>query len=120
MSTVDSSASNIMRDGRLMVVGLPQTSELEMTRERRKRRSDLDISLEILRIASDGARKTRIVCGANLNSKIVNKFLGPLRRAGFLSGLERAGSIYRTTEEGHNYIRYIQNLKEPLTIPEAR
>ena len=116
MSTNNS--SNIMRDGQPMVTVLTQTSGLETTRERRKRRSDLEIFSEILQIAMSGAKKTRIVYGANLNSRIVNKYIESLQKAGFLSSPEKTGSVYRTTEDGRNYIRYMQSLKKSLTVPE--
>ncbi|WP_407356833.1 winged helix-turn-helix domain-containing protein [Methanolobus sp. WCC5] len=64
------------------------------------RRSRLDITLAILKIAMDGAKKTQIVYGANLNSTIANKYLIRLEEKQLI---EQKGSIFRTTDKGREY-----------------
>lgn len=64
------------------------------------RRSRLDITLSILKIAMDGAKKTQIVYGANLNSTIANKYLTRLEEKQLI---EQKGNIFRTTDKGREY-----------------
>jgi len=76
-----------------------------------KRRDSLDISADILRIATQGAIKTRIVYGANLNFKIVEGYLSKLSSLGLLErGSDR--KEYRTTEKGLNFIRRYRDLSQ--------
>ncbi|MDG6243855.1 MAG: winged helix-turn-helix domain-containing protein [Methanolobus sp.] len=60
----------------------------------------MDITLSILKIAMDGAKKTQIVYGANLNSTIANKYLTRLEEKQLI---EQKGNIFRTTDKGREY-----------------
>jgi predicted transcriptional regulator len=64
------------------------------------RRSRLDITIAILKIAMDGAKKTQIVYGANLNSTIANKYLARLEEKQLI---EHKGNIFVTTDKGRMY-----------------
>lgn len=70
------------------------------------RRSYTDIEADILRIATDGARKTQIVYGANLNFKIIRTYLPRLIERGFLDydGSGKLG-LYFTTPRGQEFLR---------------
>ena len=74
----------------------------------RKRRSDLDISAEILYLANEGGvGKTVIVNQANLNFVIINRYLSNL--------LERElikvdGKIYETTDKGIDFLNHYEEL----------
>ena len=76
------------------------------------RRNDLDICADILEISRDGAKKTHIVYGANLNFNIVKKYLRKLMDNGFLSQTE--GPCFVTTEKGTQFLEKYQNLIIPL------
>ncbi|SFM58519.1 winged helix-turn-helix domain-containing protein [Methanolobus profundi] len=60
----------------------------------------MDITLDILKIALDGAKKTQIVYGANLNSTIANKYLARLEEKQLI---EQKGNIFITTDKGKTY-----------------
>jgi predicted transcriptional regulator len=60
----------------------------------------LDITIAILRIAMDGAKKTQIVYGANLNSTIANKYLSRLEEKQLI---EQKGNLFVTTDKGRMY-----------------
>lgn len=60
----------------------------------------MDITLAILRIALDGAKKTQIVYGANLNSVIANKYLTTLEQKQLI---EQKENIFVTTDKGRQY-----------------
>ncbi|WP_242492603.1 winged helix-turn-helix domain-containing protein [Methanolobus psychrotolerans] len=64
------------------------------------RRSRLDITVAILKIAMNGAKKTQIVYGANLNSTIANKYLASLEEKELI---EQNGNIFVTTDKGRIY-----------------
>ncbi|WP_319507079.1 winged helix-turn-helix domain-containing protein [uncultured Methanolobus sp.] len=64
------------------------------------RRSRLDITIAILKIAASGAKKTQIVYGANLNSTIANKYLLRLEEKKLI---EQKGNIFVTTDKGRSY-----------------
>nr|WP_048815434.1 winged helix-turn-helix domain-containing protein [Methanosalsum zhilinae] len=64
------------------------------------RRSRTDIVLDILNIASNGATKTKIVYGANLNSSIAKKYINDLKDKGLI---EQRSNIFVMTEKGKEY-----------------
>ncbi|TQD25329.1 hypothetical protein FKV42_09855 [Methanolobus vulcani] len=64
------------------------------------RRSRLDITIAILKIAVDGAKKTQIVYGANLNSTIANKYLTRLEEKQLIM---QKDNIFVTTDKGKMY-----------------
>ena len=64
------------------------------------RRSRLDITIAILKLAASGAKKTQIVYGANLNSTIANKYLSRLEEKQLI---EQKGNIFVTTDKGRSY-----------------
>ena len=76
-----------------------------------QRRSNVDITAEILRIAKGGSRKTRIVYGANLNFKLLNDYLRRLKRAGLVKeDIEEEGIIV-TTDKGRKYLQHYEEFK---------
>jgi len=66
-----------------------------------RRRNNLDVQADILRTARSGALKTRIVYQANLNFKIVKKYLKNLIERKLLTFNE---PHYFTTDKGNSYI----------------
>jgi len=74
-----------------------------------KKRDSVDISADILRLAQDGAIKTRIVYGANLNFKIVEGYLSRLMGLGLLENKD-GRRMYRTTEKGLAFINRYEEL----------
>jgi len=77
------------------------------------RRNDLDICADILRVAKTGAKKTQIVYQANLNFKIVKKYLQRLIANGMLATYQ-GGRLYMTTGLGSNFLEQYGALVSPL------
>jgi len=77
-----------------------------------KRRSRPDIFNDILKIVLKGARKTRIVYGANLNFKLLREYLDNMERQGLL--VEEDGKVI-ATEKGKEYLVYYQGLRNFMT-----
>ena len=77
-----------------------------------QRRSNLEIVAEILRTAKKGAKKTRIVYGANLNFKMLNEYLAKLEAAGLITRSEDNGGLIETTDKGKEYLEWFRGLRE--------
>jgi len=77
------------------------------------RRNDLDICADILKVSKAGAKKTHIVYRANLNFKIVKKYLSRLIDNGFLMDGSDNG-IFVTTEKGSDFLEQYARLTIPL------
>jgi len=79
------------------------------------RRNDLDICADILKVAQTGAKKTQIVYQANLNFKIVKKYLSRLIATGLLLPANER-RYYTTTRRGVDFIDQYGALVTPLKI----
>jgi predicted transcriptional regulator len=72
------------------------------------RRSRIDITMDILKVAMHGARKTQIVYQANLNHNLAEKYIGLLTDNELIKKHE---DIFITTEKGRNYQEMARELK---------
>ncbi len=77
------------------------------------RRNDLDICADILKVSKAGAKKTHIVYKANLNFKIVKKYLSRLIDSGFLMDRSENG-VFVTTDRGSDFLEQYARLRIPL------
>jgi len=66
------------------------------------------IMRDICRVAGEECNKTRIVYRANLNFKIVDKFLDHLLGNGMLA---QQGNRYATTPKGFEYVQDVEELE---------
>jgi len=74
-----------------------------------RRRSRPDICNDILTIALDGARKTRIVYGANLNFQLLREYLDDLKSQGLVV---EEGDLVKTTEKGKRFVAHYQGFRQ--------
>ena len=79
-----------------------------------KQRSELEILADILRVSKNGAKKSHIVCKANLNFKIVKGHLDILRNSGLIAGPNPIENVFSTTDKGTNYLRHFEAFKDYL------
>jgi len=77
-----------------------------------KRRNNMEIMAEILRIARKGAKKTRLVYGANLNFKLLREYLNELEKVGLIVDHTEKDGLIETTERGVQYLNYYEGLKQ--------
>ena len=77
------------------------------------RRNDLDICADILQVAKAGAKKTQIVYQANLNFKIVKKYLSRLIDTGMLMTANES-RLYTTTNRGIEFLEQYTELVIPM------
>ena len=75
------------------------------------RRNDLDICADLLNVAKSGAKKTQLVYKANLNFKIINKYITRLSESGFL---ESENGQYLTTDKGNRFLVQYREFTEPF------
>jgi len=72
----------------------------------------VDIIADILRIARKGAKKTRIVYGANLNFKLLNEYLEKLEEAGLITDDQEKRGMLKTTDKGRKYLQHYEGFME--------
>jgi predicted transcriptional regulator len=77
-----------------------------------RKRSKLEITADILRVAVGGARKSHIVYQANLNFQIIKNYLKDLINTGLLQSPINGNKLYTTTEKGIQYINYYEGMKQ--------
>jgi len=71
------------------------------------KRDRIEIIAEILQVAKNGAKKTRIMYQCNLSYRQTKKYLNHLLRIGFL----RIGNSFHTTEKGLKFLQTYQTLE---------
>jgi predicted transcriptional regulator len=76
----------------------------------KKRRSDIEISADILKVALHGAKKSHIVYRANLNFEVVKRYLQHLSEAGLINFPSLENRLFKTTQKGKEYIQRYENL----------
>ena len=77
----------------------------------KRRRNNMEIAADILRIAKRGAKKTHIVYGANLNFKILHQYLDELEKRGLIINCVERGGVIQTTEKRIQYLNYCDGFK---------
>jgi len=81
-----------------------------------KRRSDVEISADILKVALYGAKKSHIVYRANLNFEVVKKYLKRLSESGLINFPGIGNRIFKTTPKGAEYIHQYENLNNYIKV----
>ena len=77
-----------------------------------RRRNNLEITADILHIAKNGANKTHIVYGANLNFKLLDRYLHDLLKTGLVKNCVGRKGIIETTEKGKNFLNYYAGFQQ--------
>lgn len=81
------------------------------------KRSDVGITLDILRLVRRGERKTRIMYGANLSYGMLTRYLDFLVERGFI-GANGADGTYALSERGVTLMQDLERLHRHFEIPE--
>jgi predicted transcriptional regulator len=77
-----------------------------------RKRSNIEISADILKVAIDGAKKSHLVYRANLNFSIIKDYLKDLSSSGLLTIPGNGSKLYTTTDKGIEFINYMNSLKQ--------
>ena len=84
--------------------------------EKKSRCSYIRLIEEILIEALDGATKTRIVYNANLNFKVLHKYMRLLLSSGLIVEVNNSNGkkVYKTTEKGRAFLEHLASLNKLL------
>jgi len=87
---------------------------------RRAYRSRIQIAADILEIARDGSRKTRIMYLGNLSFDLLQKYLDMLVRYDLLELHGRSEKSYVSTEKGRRFLEDYRELQKYSRIFESK
>ena len=81
-----------------------------------RRRSNIEIIADMLRVGENGAGKTEIMYSANMSYSQLQKYLGFLLSHRLVDKVEVGNPIvtYRVTDKGRGLLRDIDNITEML------
>ncbi|MDH5695722.1 MAG: winged helix-turn-helix domain-containing protein [Dehalococcoidia bacterium] len=83
-----------------------------------RRRSNIEIIADMLRVGENGAGKTEIMYSANMSYAQIQKYLGFLMSRGFIDKVEVGNPVvtYQVTDRGFKLLRSIDNIREMLGL----
>jgi predicted transcriptional regulator len=85
-----------------------------------RRRSDMEIIAEMLKVGENGAGKTEIMYSVNMSYSQIQKYLGYLMNEGFIDTIKIGNPCvyYRVTEKGQKLLALLSSVKEMLGLNE--
>lgn len=83
-----------------------------------RRRSDLEIIAQMLRVSENGLGKTRIMYGANMSYSQIQKYLGYLLEEGYIEEIKLGNPAvyYKVSDSGMKLLKLIESIKEMLGL----
>ena len=83
-----------------------------------RRRSDIEIIADMLKVGENGAGKTEIMYSANMSYAQIQKYLGYLIGQGFIDKIEVGNPVvtYRVTKSGQRLLQLINDLRKMLGL----
>jgi len=82
---------------------------LSLDTNNRKKRNRLEIAADMLEAAKNGARKTRIMYGANLSYELLESYLPTLIEEGLLQDSDENG-VYHISSKGLTFLKEFKEL----------
>ena len=81
-----------------------------------RRRSDIEIIADMLKVGETGAGKTEIMYSANMSYRQIQKYLGYLISQGLIDQIkmDNPSVTYRVTDSGLKLLQLVDSLKEIL------
>ena len=81
-----------------------------------RRRSNIEIIADMLRVGENGAGKTEIMYSANMSYAQIQKYLGYLLTHGFIDRIEIGNPVvtYQVTEKGLGLLSNIESIMASL------
>ncbi len=87
--------------------------------ERKNNRGRIQIIGDILELATSGIKKTHIMYRGNLSYEQAHQYLAEMIEKSLVDiQVSSAGTMYRTTERGREFLAYYGKLSEFLEDPE--
>jgi len=86
-----------------------------------RRRSDIEIIADMLKVGENGAGKTEIMYSANMSYSQIQKYLGYLVSQGFIDKMKMGNPsvTYQVTDSGLRLLQLISNIKEMLGLDDT-
>ncbi|MFC1903772.1 winged helix-turn-helix domain-containing protein [Chloroflexota bacterium] len=83
-----------------------------------RRRSDLEIIADMLKVGENGAGKTEIMYSANMSYSQIQKYLGYLMSQGFIDKMKMGNPsvTYRITDSGLKLLELVNSIREMLGL----
>ncbi len=83
-----------------------------------RRRSDIEIIADMLKVGENGAGKTEIMYSANMSYSQIQKYLGYLTAQGFIDKMKMGNPsvTYKVTDNGLKLLQLIDSIKEMLGL----
>ena len=91
-----------------------------MRENKRQYRSRIQIAADIIEIAKNGARKTRIMYLGNLSFDLLQKYLNLLVKLGLVEIRRGPEKSYTATEKGRRFLEDFYELQEHSEIVKAK
>ena len=81
-----------------------------------RRRSDIEIIADMLKVGENGAGKTEIMYSANMSYAQIQKYLGFLLSHGFINKVQVGNPVvtYQVTNKGTDLLKNIDSIVEVL------
>lgn len=86
-----------------------------------RRRSDIEIIADMLKVGENGAGKTEIMYSANMSYTQIQKYLGYLVSQGFIDKMKMGNPsvTYQITDSGLKLLELISNIKDMLGLDDT-
>ena len=86
-----------------------------------RRRSDIEIIADMLKVGENGAGKTEIMYSANMSYSQIQKYLGYLIAQGFIDTMKMGNPsvTYRVTDNGLKLLQLINSIREMLGLDDS-
>ncbi len=83
-----------------------------------RRRSDIEIIADMLKVGENGAGKTKIMYSANMSYSQIQKYLGYLIGQGYINQMKMGNPsvTYQVTDSGLRLLELITRLREMLGL----
>jgi predicted transcriptional regulator len=83
-----------------------------------RRRSDIEIIAEMLKVGKNGAGKTEIMYSVSMSYTQIQKYLSYLLSEGFVNTIKigNPGVYYRVTEKGQKLLQLLGTVQEMLGL----
>ena len=85
-------------------------SSVRVTASSRKKRNSIEIAADVLDVTKHGARKTRIMYGANLSYELLQEYLAALIEKGLIEKRDESG-IFHLSSKGSRFLEEFNKLK---------
>ena len=83
-----------------------------------RRRSDIEIIADMLKVGENGAGKTEIMYSANMSYRQIQKYLGYLMGQGYIDKMKMGNPsvTYQVTDSGLKLLQLIDRIKEMMGL----